>query len=113
MKKITAKQIELSARACLAAGNPYLNSALVSYRGNEPRYHYAGSILTREELDAAYLETARKDVLRGYNERTVGYYDKWYRYCHADQGRAYDAGQRLAASLPGCPEDLQIIECLH
>lgn len=40
----------------------------------------------------------------------VGYYDKWYRYSHADEGYAYDVGQRLATENPKCSTEFNIIE---
>jgi hypothetical protein len=112
MKRITKKQVdELAARA-LSYGNPYIREAVKFYVGQTPMYLYAGESMTREQIDAAYLETAKKDVKRGYDERGVGYYDKWYRYTRADEGRAYDIGVRLAADTEGCAEEMHIIECM-
>ena len=113
MKKITKAQIEQFAKEALLRGNPYIKKAIRYNIGNVAMYLYAGQSMTKEEIDTAYLETARKDVKHGYEERSVGYYDKWYRYSRADEGRAYDFGVRFAASIGGCPEDMQIIPCIH
>ena len=112
MKRITKKQVEELAARALSYGNPYINRAVKLYIGHVPMYMYAGETMTREEIDAAYLETARKDIKSGYDQRSVGYYDKWYRYNHADEGRAYDMGVRLAADTEGCKEEFHIIECM-
>lgn len=113
MKKITNKQIEELAHEALLRGNPYINGAIRYNVDGETRYLYAGESMTRENIDRAYIETASKDIRNGYNERGVGYYDKWYRYSRADNGRAYDFGQRLAAQTTGCSEEFHIIECIH
>ena len=54
--------------------------------------------------------TAHNDAEYGRRDRMAGYYDKWYRYNHSDDGAAYDAGVRMALQSDGCPEDYQIIE---
>ena len=113
MKKITNKQIEELAKRALESGNPYEARATKYFMGYTPMFLYAGEKMTREEIDAAYIETAKKDIRNGYNERAVGYYDKWYRYSRADHGRAYDLGVRLAADTEGCSEELNIIPCIH
>lgn len=113
MKKITKKQItELAAKA-LEKGNPYIKSATKYMMGGKPMYLYANEKMTKEDIDRAYMETAAKDIQYGYEQRAVGYYDKWYRYNRADDGRAYDLGCRLAADTAGCKELFQIIECVY
>lgn len=37
-----------------------------------------------------------KDALVGYLDCQAGYYDKWYRYNHSDEGKAYDLGRLIA-----------------
>lgn len=91
--------------------NPYIKEAIKYSVGNTPMFIYANTCMTKEEIDKAYMETALKDIQRGYEERMVGYYDKWYRYNHADEGTAYDAGQRIAIKNPKCSGEFQIIEC--
>lgn len=113
MKKITKKQVEELAQAALQKGNPYINGAVKYKRGNEVMYLYAGEKMSREDIDKAYKETASKDIRYGYEERAVGYYDKWYRYQRADDGRAYDMGQWLAANTAGCSGEFQIIELAY
>ena len=109
---MTEKRIRELAEKCLEHGNPY-KSGTQYYRCTEPMWLWGGKSYTSEELDEVYLETAKKDIRNGYNERMVGYYDKWYRYCHADEGRAYDCGVREATQNPKCPEEMRIIPCLH
>ncbi len=45
-----------------------------------------------DKIKAARIEQARHDYERGKEDCKIGVYDKWYRYNHADDGRAYDAG---------------------
>lgn len=111
MKKITKAQIEELTKKAMLSGNPYKKQATQYFVGNQEMFLRYGEKYTAEELDAAYMETAQKDIVNGYNERGVGYYDKWYRYNRADEGRAYDLGVRLAAGTSGCQEDFRIIEC--
>ena len=113
MKKIAKKQIEELAAKALASGNPYIKMATKYMIGRTPMFLYANERMTREDIDKAYLETAAKDVQRGYEERAVGYYDKWYRYQRADEGKAYDLGQWLASNTEGCTEAFQIIELAY
>lgn len=113
MIKITKAEIEQFAQGALLRGNPYIMKSVRYRNGKVEMFLYAGQRMTREEIDEAYLETARKDVKNGYDERSAGYYDKWYRYNHADEGRAYDIGVQCAASRCGCPEDFTIIPCMH
>ena len=113
MKKITKAQIKELATKALAAGNPYERKSIKHFIGYTPMFLYAGQKMTKEQIDQAYFETACKDVQKGYEERMVGYYDKWYRYTRADEGRAYDLGVRLAAETVGCKEEMIIIPCMH
>ena len=112
MKKITTKLIRELAQRALDRGNPYEAKATKYFIGCTPMFLYAGEHMTKEQIDAAYIETASKDIKYGYEERAVGYYDKWYRYNRADEGRAYDMGVRLAADTEGCKDDFQIIPCM-
>jgi len=52
-----------------------------------------------------------KDFTKGFNERLAGYYDKWYRRYHRDEGAAYDDGVQAATLDPRCNSDCFIIEC--
>ena len=113
MKKITKAQIKELANEALKSGNPYIKDSIEFFVDGQTRYIFADEIHTKEELDNAYIDTAMKDVKNGYNERAVGYYDKWYRYTRADGGRAYDLGVKLAASTVGCTEEMNIINCIH
>lgn len=114
MKKITDKQVnQLASHALAVYGNPYIKRATAYNIDGIPHYLYIGRSWSHSELDLAYLETASKDIRAGYDQRGVGYYDKWYRYNHADNGAAYDLGCELAAKTPGCKDLIQIIECMH
>ena len=90
--------------------NPYKEKATRYFIDSKPTYIYNGVHYSEKEIDDAYIETATKDIERGYEERMVGYYDKWYRYSHADEGAAYDAGQRIATENPKCSTEFNIIE---
>ena len=113
MKKITKKQVEELAAKALERGNPYIKAAIKYMVGGKPMYLYANEKMTKEDIDKAYIETASKDIKWGYEQRGVGYYDKWYRYNRADEGRAYDMGVWLAANTDGCKELFDIIECAY
>lgn len=113
MKKITKAQIKELAIEALRRGNPYEAKATKYMIGYTPMFLYAGTHMTKEQIDAAYIDTASKDIANGYGERAVGYYDKWYRYTRADGGRAYDLGVKLAAATAGCVEEMTIIPCIH
>lgn len=108
MKKISKKTVLSLAQKALAAGNPYIKKAVCFMIAREDRYIYAEQVMTKKEIDDAYLKTAAYDVERGYNERTAGFYDKFYRYTRADGGRAYDLGVSLAAER-GCKGEMTII----
>lgn len=95
--------------------NPYRSTAevqiiqgstLVVYRAQN------GGLYTAKALDEEYKKTAKHDFIRGYNDRIVGYYDKWYRYNHADSGRAYDEGVKYATQQNKCAKEMHIIECI-
>ena len=107
---MTQKQVNELANKALLMGNPYIKKSIQFFIDRAEHYIYADRVMTREQLDEAYLETARKDIKQGYNERKVGYYDKWFRYNHADEGRAYDLGQRFAVDNVKCPDYLNFIE---
>ena len=105
------KTFEESARNLVERYNPYIHRATRYNIGDKKMFIYAGEHLTEEEINKAYYETAVKDIQAGYEQRMVGYYDKWYRYSHADEGAAYDAGVKLATSNPKCKDTFTIIEC--
>ena len=91
--------------------NPYKEKAIRYFIGGKPTYIWANGHYNEQEIFEAYVETATKDIERGYEERMVGYYDKWYRYSRADSGRAYDLGVRLASNTCGCVQEMHIIPC--
>ena len=94
--------------------NPYIKNCVVYYKGYQEMYLWKGvGSFTAEELLEEYRKTAEKDIIHGYEERMVGYYDKWYRYSRADEGRAYDLGVKIAAQSGKCPEEFTIIPCMH
>ena len=88
-ERLSSMVKELSKRALLS-GNPYKKLSINFFIDREPRFIYGDKVYTEKDLDEAYLETARKDIKKGYLDRKTGYYDKWYRYNRADEGRAYD-----------------------
>lgn len=105
-------QINELVKKVIAAGNPYIKQATKYFIDRKPMYIYGGEAMTEDELNKAYEKTARHDIKNGYNERLVGYYDKWYRYTRADEGRAYDEGVKLATASQDCKADMYIIECM-
>ena len=106
------QEIMQCAYTALAHGNPYIKRAVKFYEGQVVKYIYADKVYTENELNDAYIETAMKDIKYGYDERMVGYYDKWYRYNRADEGRAYDIGVRRATEEEKCVGEMRIIECM-
>lgn len=108
--KALKKQFEEKAKELCSSYNPYIKESIEYQIDMKPMYLRNGQALTREQIDADYIETATKDIQRGYEERMVGSYDKWFRYSHSDEGRAYDAGQRMAADNPKCPAEFSVIE---
>ena len=98
------------ANKALSYGNPYIQKSIVFQIDRVDHYIFANEIFTKEQLDEEYIKTARHDILAGYKDRMVGYYDKWYRYSHADEGRAYDLGVRFATTQDNCLEEFEIIE---
>lgn len=112
MAKMSQSRINELAQKCLQGGNPYINGAIKYFIDRRPMFIWHGDVYTQEELDQAYLETASKDIQKGFEERMVGYYDKWYRYNHADEGRAYDEGVKAATAEPQCKEEMTIIPCM-
>ena len=109
-KTLSAARLSELVEVAVNVGNPYIKGATEFFVDRSPRYLRFGEVYTREEIDNAYRETAARDIRAGYEERMVGYYDKWYRYRHSDGGRAYDIGQREAANTDGCSAEFQIIE---
>lgn len=108
--KLRANELKAAAEKVLSQGNPYISCSIEFFIDKIPHFIYTEKIHTKEELDMAYLKTAKHDILAGFNDRSVGYYDKWYRYSRADEGAAYDAGVRLAVEKDNCPEEFYIIE---
>lgn len=87
--------------------NPYKDKAIRYYVDGDIRYIYNNKTYTEQGIKDAYVETALHDIENGYSERAVGYYDKWYRYSHSDEGRAYDKGQKYASeTLTKIPENV-------
>lgn len=105
--------VEELAQKAIMSGNPYKQKAVQFYVDMRPMYLYVGCRMTEAEIDAEYIKTAKKDIENGYKERMVGYYDKWYRYNRADEGRAYDLGVRYAADQPKCSAEFNIIPCIY
>ena len=112
MTKAIEKIIKEKAEQMVKESNPYKDVSTKFFKGNEPLFlHPCGVSYTETEIDDAYTKTVIKDMTNGFNERMVGYYDKWYRYNRIDEGRAYDIGVRLAAEQKRCPAELTIIPC--
>ena len=108
-KKMKEEFLEKAIELALSY-NPYIKEATPYMIDGKEMYIYAGESMTREQIDDAYINTAAKDIEQGYSERMSGYYDKWFRYERTDEGRAYDAGQRIAADREKCPREFHIIE---
>lgn len=114
MRRLTKKVIKEVAERLVKTYNPYIKGSIQFFIDQEARYIWKdGRVYTKDQLDDSYMDMAMKDIERGYNERGVGYYDKWYRYNHADEGRAYDEGCKLACAVIGCCETMTIIECMN
>lgn len=114
-KALNNKAIEVAQQLC-ATYNPYKSTATErTITGSDLTVYEAvtGELYTVEALDAEYVKTAKSDFIHGYSDRIVGYYDKWYRYNHADEGRAYDEGVKYAVSQSNCKEEMIIIPCLN
>ena len=109
---ISKKVINELADKALKSGNPYIGGAIVFQIDGVDRFIYADGVYTKDELDDEYVKTARKDIEVGFKDRMVGYYDKWYRYSRADEGRAYDLGVQFAVSQPKCKGEMHIIPCV-
>lgn len=107
------KQIETAVAKVISQGNPYITTAVKFFIDHKPVYLFGGEALTAEQLNEEYRKTAKKDIENGFKDRKVGYYDKWYRYSRADEGRAYDEGVKLALSCKDCVEEMHIIPCMH
>lgn len=121
MAKITKalkKQFEEKARELCERYNPYekkRDCSIPYFIGKTPMFLFKplNKSLTKEQIDAEYIDTAVKDIQTGYEQRMAGYMDKWYRYNRSDEGTAYEAGQKMAADTGKCPEEFTIIECMH
>ena len=77
----------------------------------EPHYLVNGQSMTESELQGLTDEIAQSDEDIGYRDRMAGFYDKWYRYHHSDNGAAYDKGVKRAQTQPHCPAHCHVIEC--
>ena len=55
-------------------------------------------------------QTNVNDFEAGKRDRMAGYYDKWYRYNHKDDGAAYDDGCKAAVASGNIPDICVIIE---
>lgn len=107
---MTRKQLDSAVAKVMAAGNPYIRKATQFFIDHKPMYLHGGEFMTAEQLNAEYRKTAEHDIQNGYKERKVGWYDKWYRYSRADEGRAYDEGVRMAVESGKAPDEYNIIE---
>ncbi len=105
------KLTELAFKA-LRGGNPYIKIAVKFFIDTVPHFLFADTILDQSQIDQEYIKTAKRDIQTGYKDRKAGYYDKWYRYLRADEGRAYDEGVKAALKDPACKEEMHIIECV-
>ena len=112
MKQITKEQVKTAVAKMLAQGNPYKANAVEFFVDHTQMFIYANEVMTAERLDKEYEKTAEHDIMMGYKDRMVGYYDKWYRYNHADEGRAYDEGVKIAVASGKCEQGFHIIECM-
>lgn len=108
---IKDEEIKQLAMECLNSGNPYVRQAQTYKFEDDVLYLWHNELYRKETLDDMYLDTACKDIKRGYDERLTGYYDKWYRYNHADDGFAYDRGVIRALGEKDCPKEVTIISC--
>lgn len=113
MKKMSKEKIIELANKVLLSGNPYIDKATKFFIDQVEHYIFAGEIMNLEQINYEYHKTAQKDIERGYKDRMVGYYDKWYRYSRFDEGRAYDLGIKFALEQNDCPDEMHIIECIH
>jgi hypothetical protein len=69
-------------------------------------------LVNGREVSERDVETMRaKNFKKGYAERMIGFYDKWYRCNAFDGGESYDGGVAEALKQPDCVPDCQIIEC--
>lgn len=112
MRKIPKKVIKEAVEK-LAEKNPYKREAVAYVVRGEEAYLWRHKTYSEQELREMYAETVEKDFYWGAMDRVAGYYDKWYRYNHADEGAAYDLGQRWAADNCKCADGFVIIPCLH
>ena len=67
-----------------------------------------GSDINQSEYD----ELVAKYFKKGYDERMVGFYDKWYRY-NTEFAFAYDKGVMAAVESGRAVPDCQIISCIE
>ena len=89
------------------------HNAISYYEGKIPCLMIPGAWHnTLDELKDEYRKTMTKDIQSGYDQRRVGYYDKWYRYCRFDGGFAYDIGCRFVCDKGDVKTDeFHLIEC--
>lgn len=109
--KISKDVVSSIAEELTMTYNPYIENSK-RYKmpdGNEYYLFHDDVFYTENQLDNMYKETAEHDIIKGFEDRMVGYYDKWYRYNHADEGRAYDEGVKYATTFDECIESMRII----
>lgn len=110
-KRVNTRMISIARKIAITADTDCLGYETFTFNG-EKLYHVGcHQLVTAGELREMLYDTTLKDIRKGFQDRNAGYYDKWYRYNRKDDGRAYDAGTRLALQ-EGCTEDCTIIECV-
>lgn len=111
MKKLKLRKGELKTAVSelVTAGNPYIGNSIQFFIDRQPRFIYKDKVYTSEELDEIYEQISTKDMQKGFSDRMVGFYDKWYRYNREDNGKAYDKGVELATKEDECSEEVTFI----
>jgi hypothetical protein len=112
MKKLSEETLKTAVAEVVTAGNPYKEKSIQYFIDKQPRFIYHNLVYTAEALDQIYKNTVKIDVEKGYADRMVGYYDKWYRYSREDNGKAYDKGVELATKEDECSEEVTFIPSL-
>lgn len=112
LPKISKGMMDCLILEAFAGGNPYKKEAIEFGVDRKRMYIWHNEVFSGEQMDKEYRWTAEHDITMGYKDRMVGYYDKWYRYNRADEGRAYDIGVKLAAENENCEQEMRIIPCM-
>lgn len=112
MKKLNEETLKTAVAKIVTAGNPYKYKSVLFFIDRQPRYIFNDTVYTVEELDEIYEQIVTRDIEKGYADRMVGYYDKWYRYNRIDNGKAYDKGVELATKEDECSEEVTFISSL-